>query len=333
MAKRRKPPQRNRRPPRRGAPVARSLRSRARLHAAPRFASDAGGRDPRRRLSGRRRSVVVQRHSKRQSPPQRHRRPPRRGAPVARSLRSRARLHAVPRFASDAGGREPRRRLSGRRRSVVVQHHSKRQSPRSLRSRARLILASASPRRRVLLRKLGAPFRVVPSSVGEASRQKDPRRLVVELALRKARDVARRHPEALVLGADTIVVCRGRILGKPRHYQDSLSILRLLNGRWQDVYTGVAVVREGGLWARSRAVRSRVLARRLSEAQLRRLAGKHMDKAGAYAVQDQDDPFIERIVGDYGNVVGLPLEATRRLLSGAGLDLKPRRAFRPPRAG
>ena len=162
-------------------------------------------------------------------------------------------------------------------------------------------------------------FRVIPSGVHERSRETDPRRLVVELALRKALDIARRHPEATVLGADTIVVCQGRILGKPAHHADSLRILRLLNGRWQDVYTGVAVVREGGRWARTKAVRSRVLARRLSEEQLRRLAGKHLDKAGAYAVQDRNDPFIERIVGDYGNIVGLPLEATRRLLQASSV--------------
>ncbi|MCX5794072.1 MAG: Maf family protein [Elusimicrobia bacterium] len=188
---------------------------------------------------------------------------------------------------------------------------------------ATLILASASPRRRVLLRRLRLPFRILPSHVSEETREKNPRLLVVELALRKARDVARRHPEARVLGADTIVVCRGEIIGKPLDMADARRILELLNGRWQEVYTGVAVVWEGGQRSLSRAVKSRVLARRLSSAQLSRLAGKHHDKAGAYAVQDQDDPFIERIEGDYGNVVGLPLDATRRLLerSGAYADL------------
>lgn len=183
---------------------------------------------------------------------------------------------------------------------------------------APLILASASPRRRVLLRRLRLPFRILPSHVSEATREKNPRLLVVELALRKARDVARRHPESRVLGADTIVVCRGEIIGKPLDMADARRILEILNGRWQEVYTGVAVVWEGGKRSLARAVKSRVLARRLSPAQLSRLMGKHHDKAGAYAVQDQDDPFIERIEGDYGNVVGLPLDATRRLLEKAG---------------
>jgi len=186
-----------------------------------------------------------------------------------------------------------------------------------------LILASASPRRRALLRRLGVRFRVVPSLVGERSRQKDPRRLVVELALRKARYVARRNPEAAVLGADTVVVCRGRILGKPQSRADSRRILEFLNGRGQEVYTGIAVVLDGGRRFFARCVKSRVMARRLKPAELRRLAGKHLDKAGAYAVQDRDDPFIARIAGDYGNVVGLPLESTRRLLRKAGVMTQP----------
>lgn len=142
--------------------------------------------------------------------------------------------------------------------------------------------------------------------------------------MRKAVSIARRHPAAVVLGADTIVVCRGRIIGKPKDHADSMRILRLLNGTWQKVYTGIAVAADGGGKHWESAVVSRVLARRLDEASLRRLAGKHPDKAGAYAVQDKSDPFISRIEGDYGNVVGLPLEATRRLLQRAGVALKKR---------
>lgn len=177
-----------------------------------------------------------------------------------------------------------------------------------------LVLASGSPQRRRLLKSLRRRFVVAPSNVHERSRQKNPRRLVLELALRKARSVARKYPEALVLGADTIVVCRGKILLKPRDKADSRRILELLNGRWQRVYTGVAVVQDGGRRSFHEAVLSRVKARRLSAAQLERLAGKHMDKAGAYAVQDKDDPFIEQIIGELDNVVGLPMKAVRRLL-------------------
>jgi len=177
-----------------------------------------------------------------------------------------------------------------------------------------LILASGSPQRKTLLKKLRRPFRIVPSHVSERSAEKDPRRLVILLAARKAKAVAKSHPEAVVLGADTLVVCRGKILGKPRDAAHSRRILRLLNGRWQQVYTGLAVAVEGGRICLTGAVKSRVLARKLSEEQLMALAGKHMDKAGAYAVQDKDDPFISRVEGGLDNVIGLPVRAAGHLI-------------------
>jgi septum formation protein len=177
-----------------------------------------------------------------------------------------------------------------------------------------LVLASASPRRRQLLKTLKRRFIVHASGVHERTREKNPRRLVLELARRKAKDVAKGYAQALVLGADTIVVCRGEILLKPRNLADSRRILKLLNGRWQRVYTGVAVAVDGGERIFQEAVLSRVKARKLSDERLERLVGKHMDKAGAYAVQDKDDPFIEKIEGELDNVVGLPMKAVRRLL-------------------
>jgi len=180
-----------------------------------------------------------------------------------------------------------------------------------------LILASASPRRRELLRTLKLPFKVAPSRASEESDQKAPRQLVMELALRKARTVALRHKRALVLGADTIVVCRGKILTKPADRAGARRILRALNGRWHRVYTGVALVdaESGRSW--KEAALSRVKARRLKPEELERYVGKHMDKAGAYAIQDGVDPFIERVVGPRDNVVGLPLASVRLLLKRA----------------
>lgn len=183
-----------------------------------------------------------------------------------------------------------------------------------------LILASGSPQRRKLLRAAGLRFKVVPSRVSESSRERNPRRLVLVLAERKARAVAKTQPRHLVLGADTIVVCRGQILGKPKDPADALRILRRLNGSWQRVYTGVAVAADGGKRLLKTAVVSRVRARKLPDEQLRRLAGKHLDKAGGYAVQDRDDPFIDRVEGPFDNVVGLPVDAVLRLLARAGAD-------------
>jgi septum formation protein len=178
-----------------------------------------------------------------------------------------------------------------------------------------LILASASPRRKAILHAAGVSFRVDPSDVDENIREKNPRRLVAKLARLKALEVAKRHPGMLVLGADTIVVCAGEILGKPKHLKDAIRMITLQSGRSQRVLTGVALVRDRRVYA-GVAV-TKVYARKLDEELLRRLAGKHMDKAGAYAVQDRKDPLVERIVGDRDNVVGLPMRIVRRLLAKA----------------
>ncbi len=179
----------------------------------------------------------------------------------------------------------------------------------------KLVLASASPRRRAILRAAGISFTADPSGVDENMNEKNPRRLVVRLARLKALDVARRHPGRLVLGADTIVVCAGEILGKPKDRTDALRMITLQSGRAQRVYTGTALVVGGRVYTELAV--TTVYARRLDTVRLRRLAGKHMDKAGAYAVQDRLDPFIERIVGDRDNVTGLPMRSVRRLLAKA----------------
>jgi septum formation protein len=178
-----------------------------------------------------------------------------------------------------------------------------------------LILASASPRRKAILRAAGVRFRVDPSRVDENIAEKNPRRLVAKLARLKALDVARRHPGALVLGADTIVACAGEILGKPKDLKDAVRMITLQSGRMQRVYTGVALAKGRRVYV-AVAV-TKVYARLLGAESLRRLAGKHMDKAGAYAVQDRKDPLVERISGDRDNVVGLPMRAVRRLLARA----------------
>ncbi|MDO8632219.1 MAG: nucleoside triphosphate pyrophosphatase [Phycisphaerales bacterium] len=179
----------------------------------------------------------------------------------------------------------------------------------------RIILASASPRRRAILRAAGVSFSVDPSTVNENIRGRNPRRLVIQLARLKALEVSRRHPGKLVLGADTLVVCRGEILGKPKDLKDAVRMIILQSGRTQRVYTGTALV-SGNRVFTDCAV-TVVHARRLSTDRLRRLAGKHMDKAGAYAIQDRRDPLVSRIVGDRDNVTGLPMRSVRLLLARA----------------
>ncbi|HOW89010.1 MAG TPA: Maf family protein, partial [Elusimicrobiales bacterium] len=161
----------------------------------------------------------------------------------------------------------------------------------------KLILASQSPRRARLLREAGISFTRVPSRIPETSAFGEPRLLVQDLACRKALSVALRNPGRPVLGADTVVFCKGRILNKPADRSDAMKLLRLQNGSWQTVYSGVSLVwlAKGLLLTGFGA--SRCKARKLSEGELKALSSKHLDKAGAYAVQDAEDEFIERING------------------------------------
>ena len=182
-----------------------------------------------------------------------------------------------------------------------------------------LILASKSPRRKELLTRAGIKYRVIPSHIAEASAYKRPARIVRELAYKKALAVALKHPGSPVLGSDTLVYCKGKVLGKPVDHKDALRLLRLQNGAWQAVHTGVALIwLDKGVYLAGAEV-SRCKARRLSDAELKALAAKHLDKAGAYAVQDKDDFFIEKIEGRFDTIVGLSMNLVRKFLKKAGV--------------
>ena len=182
-----------------------------------------------------------------------------------------------------------------------------------------IILASKSPRRKKLLTRAGIKFRVVPSNIEETSAYRKPALIVRELAWKKALSVALKHPGKPVLGSDTLVYCKGQVLGKPENHKDALRLLRLQNASWQAVHTGVALVwlRKGIFLAEAEV--SRCKAKRLSEAELKSMASKHLDKAGAYAVQDTDDIFIERIDGRFDTVVGLSMNLVKKFMRKAGL--------------
>jgi septum formation protein len=178
----------------------------------------------------------------------------------------------------------------------------------------RYILASASPRRQLLLRKLLKSFRVVPSRIDEgAVKAKTPEAFAVKAALAKALDVAERHPGATVIGADTIVVLEKKVLGKPKNRKDAVRMLRALAGRTHRVITGLAVAGKkiGATFVttavRMKKVSSRTIAQYVA-------TGRPLDKAGAYGIQEIEETFIDRINGDYDNVVGLPVEALKILL-------------------
>jgi septum formation protein len=180
---------------------------------------------------------------------------------------------------------------------------------------APIVLASASPRRVALLRQVGLAFTVVdPGPDRDWPRQAEPRHGVRALALEKARRVARRRPEAVVIGADTVVVARGERLGKPAGEVEALEMLRRLQGRTHEVWTGLAVVRGGE--QRTAAEVTKVQFARLEDAELRAYArtGEPLDKAGAYGIQGLAAQLVRRIEGDYCNVVGLPLARLRQML-------------------
>jgi septum formation protein len=176
----------------------------------------------------------------------------------------------------------------------------------------RLILASKSSRRRSLLKTLKIPFKVVPSGMDESTTQTVPAKLVQELARRKAGAVAQKHPADVVVGADTVVVLDGKILGQPKDPNDAYRMLYRLSGSTHYVYTGVAVAANGKLQS-DHAV-STVRMKKLDLGTLMRLSRKNLDKAGAYAIQSKRDPIAQVVKGTYDNVVGLPVELVRKLL-------------------
>ena len=183
------------------------------------------------------------------------------------------------------------------------------------RGRAPFILASASPRRVTLLQQAGAVFTVVDPGPdrdwpGEASARSGVR----ALALDKARRVAATRPDAVVLGADTVVVIRGERLGKPANTAEERAMLMRLHGRRHEVWTGLALVHgpEQRTAAECTVVRMAKLSERDLDAYL--ATGESLDKAGAYGIQGLAGQFVKGIEGDYTNVVGLPLARLRALL-------------------
>lgn len=187
------------------------------------------------------------------------------------------------------------------------------------------ILASQSPRRRRLLEQIGMSFEVSVSDVSEeVSDDIAPADAAEMLALRKAEDVARRHPQALTLGADTIVVVDEDVLGKPRDASEAASMLERLSGRSHTVYTGIALVHpeSGRRVYASEATNVTFGPMDSDEIAAYVASGSPMDKAGAYGIQDdRGSLFIERIEGDYYNVVGLPLYRMYRILRASFPDL------------
>jgi septum formation protein len=186
----------------------------------------------------------------------------------------------------------------------------------------RLILASSSPRRKELLENLRLNFEISKSDADESyDPGMPPEVIVMELARRKAEDVAKKHSDSFVIGADTVVVYGKRILGKPKDEKEAIEMLTLLSGNTHSVYTGVAIVH--GSECTQFYEKTDVTFWELSEAEIHAYikSGEPFDKAGAYGIQGLGSMLVKRISGDYCAVVGLPVSRTIRELQKAGFAM------------
>lgn len=194
----------------------------------------------------------------------------------------------------------------------------------------KIILASASPRRKELLQKAGVEFTVLPAEGEEKITSVKPEKAVQALAENKALAVAETIDEAqkdtLILGADTIVVFEGRILGKPADEEDAERTLKMLQGNTHQVYTGVcALIRSGEKWIPYTFYESTdVTFYPVSDQEIREYirTGEPMDKAGSYGIQGLFGIYVKGISGDYNNVVGLPVARLFHEMKKLGIDLK-----------
>jgi septum formation protein len=187
-----------------------------------------------------------------------------------------------------------------------------------------LILASASPRRKELLAQLGLPFTVEVALVTEDEEpDRDPRALVAHNAALKAEWVAARHPQALVLGADTTVFLDQKVINKPRDLDDARAMLRRLAGRTHTVFTGLAVRRVATGLKFDDGVSSEVTFLPLDDAAIDHYVRQvdTLDKAGAYSIQEHRELIVAGYAGSFTNIMGLPLNATKQILTRCGLPV------------
>ena len=176
----------------------------------------------------------------------------------------------------------------------------------------RIILASSSPRRKELLEQIGLQFEVAPSNHDEEiTSASEPHETARKLSLGKARSAARKHRNALIIAADTFVVFGDRILGKPHSNAEAREMLRALNGQAHSVITGFTILDTETGKVLSRSVETRVHMRKLTLREIEDYVRtkEPLDKAGGYAIQGLGAVLVDRIEGDYFNVVGLPLSA------------------------
>ncbi|MBE7026624.1 MAG: septum formation inhibitor Maf [Ruminococcaceae bacterium] len=181
----------------------------------------------------------------------------------------------------------------------------------------KIVLASASPRRRELLEQSGFEFDIIVSDADENINVCDAALMVRELALLKAGDVAKKvEKNRLVIGADTVVCIDGEVLGKPKDESDAERMLSLLSAREHQVYTGVCIIDSGTGKAVCKSECTDIVFKELTNEQIQEYiaTGEPMDKAGAYAIQGGAQDFVQCIDGSFDNVVGLPVELVKEII-------------------
>jgi septum formation protein len=194
----------------------------------------------------------------------------------------------------------------------------------------RIILASASPRRKELLEKLGIKFKAIPGDYAEhIIPGLEPHELVRRISLEKGKSVAGRYKDALIIAADTLGFIGGEIIGKPESEADACRMLEKLSEKWNSVITGFSIIDTATDKTISRSVETRVLMKNLTPAVINDYVktGEPLDKAGGYAIQGLGSALVERIEGDYYNVVGLPLKAVADALLGFGIKVSSEPAY------
>jgi len=192
----------------------------------------------------------------------------------------------------------------------------------------KIILASGSPRRRELFTRLGINFQYTTSATKEEFNDSDPiEQQVMKVAAMKAYDVARIYDEAFIVGADTVVYCENRILGKPKDVKDAQDMLQFLSGKKHEVITGVAVINKTHKIHEQFHDKTDVYFKKLNMEMINWYIDSEepMDKAGAYAIQGKGSLFVEKVVGNYDTVVGLPVGKLLDLF--AKLGIKPYGGF------
>lgn len=185
-----------------------------------------------------------------------------------------------------------------------------------------IILASGSPRRHELLKKLCTNFKIEVSDAVEVQSNLEPRKLAVENAKIKSQSIAKKNPDAVVIGADTIVVLNGKIFGKPKNPADAEKMLAELADNRHEVITGLAICAGGKIFTDYDVTEVYFGSMTAQEIKNYVATGEPLDKSGSYALQGGATKFIEKIHGDWSNVVGLPIYRLRKLAQSAGINFK-----------